>query len=186
MAEPGDPVLQVIVQTALEATAAAQGWMLAVQPAGLQIVATAGGEAGKLLGASVPVGSGSAGFVVASGQPLAVAPRGDDPRFAEGVAQLLGRRPSSVLTVPCTTATGVVGALELVDKAGGGTFSFDDAELVTLLADIAGAALVHRSAVVPEVPDAAQLGTELQRLADLDPSRYAAVAPAVAALLEWG
>ena len=148
-----DPVLHALAQAAVSATGASDGWLLAVEDAGLRVVAVAGpGTGAPVLAAVVPAGTGSAGFVAASGQPLAMAPRGDDPRFSEGTAQLLGRRPSSVLSVPASNDEGVVGVLELVDKAGGGNFSFDDVEIATMLADIAGVALTAERSSGPPSP----------------------------------
>jgi len=180
-----DPVLQAIVGAASDATAAAHGWLLGVDGENLRVVAAVGGDAGRLIGAVLPAEAGTAGYVVASGQPLAMARHGDDPRFAEGIASLLGRRPDSVLSVPCSTEEAVLGVLELADKAGGGSFSFDDVELATLLAGVAGASLAH-AAPAPAVPDAAQLASALEQLAATDPTRYAAVATVASALLALG
>ena len=184
-----NPVLRALAEAAVTATGASDGWLLAVEDDVLRVVAVAGSGTASLpaLDATIPAGAGSAGFVAASGQPLAVSPRGEDPRFDEGTSQLLGRRPTSVLSVPASTDDGVVGVLEVVDKAGGGSFSFDDVEMATLLADIAGVALVQaEGAAVTAVPRPAELGGELERLAASDPARYAGVAAAVAALLDRG
>lgn len=175
------------MQAALDATGASQGWLLARSGDGLAVTAAAGGEPGRLLGATVPVGSGTAGYVVSSGQPVAIAPRPDDERFEGGIAALIGRRPTSVLCVPCGDDEVVHGALELVDKQGGGTFSFDDVELASLLAAVAGAALgAGGRGGVGSVPSPGELGNELSQLAVADPPRYALIAPVVAALLASG
>jgi len=179
-------VLQTILQAAVDATAASKGWVLAVHGDELEVVAASGPEAGTLIGASSPVGSGTAGYVVASGQPMAMATRQDDPRSAEGILGLLDHRPSSVLCVPCGTEDEVVGALELVDKVGGGTFSFDDVELATLLAGIAGSALESSGEAVPAVRSPAEFAAELQRVASADPSGYGRVASVLEALLARG
>jgi GAF domain-containing protein len=187
MPAAADPVLHALAQAAVSATGASDGWLLVVEDTELRVVAVAGvGTGTSVLDATVAAGTGSAGFVAASGQPLAMAPRGDDPRFSEGTAQLLGRRPSSVLSVPASNDEGVVGVLELVDKAGGGNFSFDDVEIATMLADIAGVALTAERSSGPPVPRPAELGGELERLSAADPARYSAVASAVAALLARG
>ncbi len=181
-----DPVLQAIVRAAVDATGASGGWMLRADPAGLRVVAAAGESAARLLGLEVPSGRGTAGFVIECGEPLALALHGDDPRFKEGVAEVVGHAPTSVLTVPCTAGDEVVGALEVVDKSGAATFSFDDAEVVTLLASVAGASLAQGAIQAPPVPDPGQVGADLQRLAASDPSRYAAVAVAVRSWLGDG
>jgi GAF domain-containing protein len=179
-------VLQTIVQSAVDATAASQGWVLALHGDEFAVVAATGGQAGTLIGVRTPAGAGTAGFVVASGQPMAMAPRPDDPRSAEGIYALLEQRPTSVLCVPCGTEDEVVGVLELVDKVGGGTFSFDDVELATLLAGIAGSALDSSGETSPAARSPAEFGAELQRVAAADPSAYGRVASVLEALLARG
>lgn len=183
---PASAVLQAIVDAATDATAAAEGWILAPRDERLHVLAAAGDRPGQLLGTSVPAGEGTAGYVVASGQPLALAPRADDARATSGVAGLLGLRPASVLCVPCTSDDSVAGALEVVDKAGGGRFSLDDVELATLLGGIAGAALEEIAGTTPTVPTPAELAGGLERLAGAEPARYTALAAAVSALLDRG
>lgn len=179
-------MLQAIVDATADATVASEGWILAPRGDRLQVMAAAGDRPGRLLGASVPASEGTAGYVVASGQPLALAPRPDDPRAASGVAGLLGLHPASVLCVPCTGDDTIAGALEVVDKAGGGRFSLDDVELATLLGGIAGTALAELTGAASRVPAPAELAGDLERLADTEPARYAALAAAVSALLDRG
>src|SRR5262245_50374957 len=178
-----DPVLDAIVASAVGATGAAAGWLLDIDGDDLVVVGAAGPSAGELLGQRIPGEFGSAGYVVASGQPLAVTPRPGESG-ADGVATLAGLQPTSVLCVPCATEMAVLGALELVNKAGGGAFSFEDVEMATLLAEVAGPALAHRDATAVEVPKPEELSATLARLAAVDPGRYARVATFVRALLD--
>jgi sigma-B regulation protein RsbU (phosphoserine phosphatase) len=180
-----ETVLRALLEAATQATAAAAGWLVAPDDDRLHVLAATGEGTEELVGRSVGTESGTAGYVVASGQPLALASSAGDPRLAEGVAMLLGRAPQAVLSVPCSTADAVLGALEVVDKAGGGRFTFDDVELVTLLAGIAAAALTT-SAPALIAPRPTELAGDLQRLAETDAVRYAAVATAVNALLANG
>ncbi len=179
-------VLQAIIEAATDATSATEGWMLAQQGDQLLVVAAAGDRPGQLLGATVPADEGTAGYVVTSGQPLALSPRPDDARATSGIAGLIGLSPSSVLCVPCADDDSIGGALEVVDKAGGGRFSLDDVELATLLGGIAGAALAGTTGTGPAVPTPAELGGGLQRLAASEPARYSALATAIGALLDRG
>jgi GAF domain-containing protein len=180
-----NPVLQAITRVALDASGATSSWVLALEGERLRAVGAAGERAGELLGVEWPAGAGTAGYVVSSGQPIAIAPRGADRRLAEGLGAQLGRVPTSVLCVPCLHDDAVLGALELVDKAGGGPFSFDDVELVTLLGSIAGAALsVGGTEVAPRSP--AEFATELARLASSDPGAYGALSVLLEALLARG
>src|SRR5207247_1705955 len=132
-----DPVLTAIAQAAVGATGASHGWVLLLTDDQLEVSAAVGDGATKLIGRRVDAGSGTSGYVAASGQPLALAGSAGDPRLAEGVVAELGQRPASLLCVPCATDDRIVGVLELIDKDGGERFSFDAVELVTLLGGIA-------------------------------------------------
>jgi sigma-B regulation protein RsbU (phosphoserine phosphatase) len=184
---PFDAVLGAIIHAAVGASGAGRGWLL--HPDGstdLRVVAAAGDRPGDALGLRVPAERGSAGFVVASGQPFAAAIRpGADDRFTVAVALAIGVTPTSVLCVPCGTEEGVFGALEVIDKQGGGSFSIDDIELVTLLGGIAGAALASFDDA-GEVASPEELVAELRHVAADDPARYASMATLIRSLLAIG
>ena len=177
----GDAVLQAVVDAAVQATAAIAGWLVTPRDDELLVVASVGEGAHALVGRTVPVTAGTAGFVIASAQPLALGGSGDD-RLAHGVPELLGHLPNAVLCVPCVQDDAVIGALELIDKEGTSRFTFDDVEIVTLLAGIAAAALAA-AAPATVLPSPSELAADLQRLAAADVRRYAAVAGALTALL---
>lgn len=175
--------VQAVVDAAVDATDAALGWLAVVEGDDLVVVAAASADpsvASALVGRRVPAGLGSGGFVVQSGQPVALQPsRGGGD---EGTVALTGQAPAGLVCVPCTTADDVVGVLQVIDKAAGGAFGFDDVELLTILGGVAGAALADAGVFV-EVPEPARLAAQLGLLADADPGRYAAVASVLAALL---
>jgi GAF domain-containing protein len=184
---PLDAVLGAIAHAAVGASGATRGWLL--QPAGsdLRVVAAAGEHAGDVVGLTVPGDQGTEGFVVASGQPFAAAVRpGADDRFTVSVARAAGVTAASVLCVPCTTGDGVSGALEVVDRQDGGTFSIDDIELVTLLGGIAGPALAGYDAGSVEIASPEELVAELRHLAAEDPARYASMATVIRSLFAIG
>jgi GAF domain-containing protein len=178
-----DIVLDAIVRAAVEATGATRGWLVATDGAILRVVAAAGGERpGDLVGAEIAAGVGTAGLVIAGGQPMAVALRESDEQFAQGVIAVAGASPKSILSVPCGDDE-IVGALELIDKRGARNFAFDDVEIATMLADIAAAAIVVAiGGVAP--PSPAQLAAELDRIAADEPARYGVVAKLISALLD--
>lgn len=180
-----DPVLDAVLRAALDATAAIRGWVVARDGERLRVVAAAGvDEPGRLLDRETDAHAGTAGLVTASGQPMAIVPREGDPTVAQGVAGMVGVVPQAVLCVPCGDDE-VLGAIELVDKHGGGGFTFDDVEVATLLAGVAGAALATREPARAG-PTAAELAATLTRLEHDDPGYYATVAPLVSALLDRG
>lgn len=144
------------------------------------VVAAAVGDADSAnrVGQAVDL-SGAAGLALQGGHAVAMNPGvGDTSNSGAGGHD---GTPSSILAVPCGDEE-AVGVLEVVAKSGGGRFSFDDVELCTLLANIAGSALVEEPGR-REPPGAAQLGAELRSLESSDPQRYAHVAELLAALL---
>jgi hypothetical protein len=181
---------QVVCESAMDATAAEVGWVGLVEGQAVLVIAAAADDpvvASSMVGRRLAVDAGSVGFVLQSGQPMALHPAGriggaasatDEPAVA-----LLGRPPLSLLCAPCAGPADAVGVLQVLDKGGGGAFSFDDVEVVTLLGTVMGAALVDVGAVVDELPPPARLGHDLSGLADTDPARYATVARLVDSLL---
>ena len=179
------PLLQAIITSAVDATAAGAGWLAAVVDDELAVVAAASVEptlVDRVLWRRAPLGTGAASMVVQSGQPIALRSAGATV-IDTWAAELLGRDPDAIVCVPCHDDDQAIGALQLVDKVGGGPFTFDDVEIATLLGPIAGAALAEGAGAAARLASPAQLGSELGRLADADPTRYAAVAQAVAALV---
>ncbi len=177
------PVHQALVDAACSATGADHGWLLAVGNDALEVLAAAGGADPNALVATEVSVEGARGFAVMSGQPAALQPGADDTSNSgagggEGV-------PGSVLATPCSHED-VVGVIEVVRGQGGAAFSFDDVEIVSLLADIAGAAIADGEADTIEVTSPARLSVELSELAANDSQRYADVARVVEALLGQG
>ena len=143
------------------------------------------GGSEKVLGQRVPVGTGIAGWVVASGQPLAVADVRTDPRFARDVAELTGYVPTSIVALPLTTERGALGVLEVLDAEGG-----DDMELFMLFARQAALALEnaqmfddlgrHLLLAVARSTEDEHLGAALHRLVD-EPAAADPTLPRIAA-----
>jgi GAF domain len=173
------PTYHAVVQAAVEATGSAGGWLLAVDDGTFTVLAVHGhdGQGNNRIGVRVAA-DGAAGFVATSGQPAAMQVAADD---ADNVGAGGGTgSPSAILAVPCGTEE-VIGVVELVDPAGG-AYSFDDVEVVSMLADVAGAAMTE-TGTGPTPPSPAALALGLERLAAGDAGRYAAVARAVESLL---
>jgi GAF domain-containing protein len=114
---------------------------------------------------------------------MALATRPDDPRLSSGVVAAIGHPPATVLCIPCESGDGVNGVLEIVDKVDGAMFSFDDVELATLLAGVAGVAIEAEGSDRRAAPSPDELAGELRRLAAADPNRYGAVASVLAAVI---
>lgn len=74
-------------------------------------------DAGEIVGQRVPIDQGIAGWVVASGQPVAVSEVGADPRFARDLAERTGYVPRSILAMPLETEREMLGVIEVLDPS---------------------------------------------------------------------
>jgi GAF domain-containing protein len=106
------------------------------------VFSVASGEgATDVVGMRVPVGRGIAGWVVTSGQPIAIADVRRDPRFAADVAQTTGYVPRSILAMPLQTERRMIGAIEVLDRSSDGRDDRRDMQLLALFAEQAALAI---------------------------------------------
>lgn len=89
-------------------------------------------------GMRVPAGQGIAGWVVSSGQALAIDDVSRDRRFASEVAEGTGYVPRSILALPLETDRAVIGVIEVLDRR---TQRDRDMELLALFARQAALAI---------------------------------------------
>lgn len=88
----------------------------------------------EMTGLRVAVGEGIVGRTVARDECQIVADAATDPRVWRGGDQKSGFVTRSLLCVPLRTASGPIGALEIINRDDGGTFDDADAEALRLLA----------------------------------------------------
>ena len=93
--------------------------------------------ADDIVGVRLPAGTGLAGSVVSTGEPVFVAECRDDPRFAEGIAANTGYVPHTMLIVPLERGGKTLGVLSLLDRRDGGAYGGDDVSRAALFADLA-------------------------------------------------
>ena len=94
----------------------------------------------------IPASQGIAGWVVMSGQAIAVDDVGADPRFAATVAETTGYVPRSILAMPLQTDRRVLGVIEVLDRTDRSAAGLGDMELLALFAG--QAALVIESSTM--------------------------------------
>jgi GAF domain-containing protein len=82
----------------------------------LQFYVASGEGAEEVVGQRVPLGQGIAGFVVSSGQPIAIDDVTRDPRFAAAFAAGTGYVPTSILAMPLETDREMLGVIEVLDR----------------------------------------------------------------------
>lgn len=105
--------------------------------------AASGRGAAGIVGVRLPLGSGIAGWVATSGQPVEVADATADPRHATDVAEQAGYVPRALVTVPLLDDDGdTIGVLQVLDR--GAAARSDDLSTVALFARIAALALPDR------------------------------------------
>ena len=123
-----DRILLVVLETAMAATRARAGAVLLLGPdrSELELAVSQGlEERGVERDLRVPLGSGLAGRVARSGEPLRGRVGTADMTPAPGEP-----RAETVLAVPLRSSTTVIGVLTLYDRADGEVF--DEADLATL------------------------------------------------------
>lgn len=96
----------------------------------LRFLSAIGKVADKLLNLKVPAGKGIAGFVLSSGQPMAVADVGEELAFYDEVDKTTGYSTQTILATPLRYNGDVIGVLEYVNRIGDPPFeSFTPAEM---------------------------------------------------------
>jgi len=95
----------------------------------------AAGEQGQgVVGMAIRPGDGVAGYVFASGEPLAIGETTVDPRFRRDAAEQTGYVPRSLVAVPLADDAGTIGVLEVLDRRDGAPFDLMDLEAATVFA----------------------------------------------------
>ena len=87
-----------------------------------------------ITGLRIPLGQGVVGRAVAENRSQVVADAFSDSRVDRSNDSDTGFTTRSLLCAPLATAKGPIGALEVVNKRTGGSFSADDAEILRLVA----------------------------------------------------
>ncbi|HEX8288471.1 MAG TPA: GAF domain-containing protein [Pyrinomonadaceae bacterium] len=96
----------------------------------LRFLSAIGKVADKLLNLKVPAGKGIAGFVLSSGQPMAVADVGEEIAFYDEVDKTTGYSTQTILATPLRHNGEIIGVLEYVNRVGEPPFeSFTPAEM---------------------------------------------------------
>ena len=84
----------------------------------LRFLTAIGKVADKLLNLRVPAGKGIAGFVLSSGQPMAVADVGEEHAFYDEVDRKTGYSTQTILATPLRHNGETIGVLEYVNRIG--------------------------------------------------------------------
>ena len=137
------PLLQSIVEVAraIFGARAASIMLLDQQADELVFEAVTGEGEETLVGRRIPSGTGIAGWVAASGQPLVVEDVAADPRFAVEEARRTGYVPKGLMAAPLLREDRVLGVLNVLDRPERRRFSVAEMDLLGLFASQAAIAL---------------------------------------------
>ena len=122
--QSNDELLKSIVEAAVRIFNAAAGSILLVNEREhlLEFKVAFGGANHDLVGMKFPMDKGIAGYVVMTGQPLAISNVRQDARFNQEFAQSTGYVPTSILAMPLRTGERIVGVMEVLDKINAASF----------------------------------------------------------------
>ena len=138
-----DELLRSLTETArrLFGAAACSLALLSEDESELVYTVAAGQGADDVTGMRIPVSQGIAGWVVQSGQPIAVSDVATDPRFAREQAEQTGYIPQAIVAVPVETPARLLGVISLLDRDPRRPGAEQDMALLSLFADQAALAL---------------------------------------------
>ncbi|MEP6946001.1 MAG: GAF domain-containing protein [Acidobacteriota bacterium] len=108
----------------------------------LRFLAAIGKVADRLLEMRIPAGKGIAGFVVSSGQPMAITDVGGESTFYAEVDRATGYSTQTILATPLRYDGEVVGVLEYINRRGSPPyrpFTPDEMDQAAVYADAIGA-----------------------------------------------
>jgi GAF domain-containing protein len=168
--KPKDALLQTIVEAAGRIFGAAAASILLVneQEGLLEFKVTYGASDHDLVGTKFPLNKGIAGYVIMTGQPIAISNVRQDARFNQDFAKSTGYVPTSILATPLLAGEHVIGVMEVLDKIDAASFGMQDMSLLGLFANQAALA-IEQSLQMDQIRDTLVLG--LKRLASVNPSQ---------------
>jgi signal transduction protein with GAF and PtsI domain len=162
-------LLQSIVEAAARIFNAAAASILLVneQEQLLEFKVACGASNHDLVGMRFPLNKGIAGYVVMTGQPLAISNVRQDPRFNQDFAKSTGYVPSSILAMPLRSGDRVIGVMEVLDKINAASFGIQDMELLGMFAHQAAIA-IDQAQRMDHISEALVLG--LKKLVETKPT----------------
>ena len=107
----------------------------------------------NIIGKRMPVDKGIAGYVVMTGQPIAISDVQQDARFHQDFAESTGYVPQSILATPLLWEDRVIGVMSVLDKIDSPSFNMEDMELLGLFAQQASIA-IFQSQQYDQIDDA--------------------------------
>lgn len=142
---PQSRLLEMIVETAAHLITSRGAALFLIDDETQELVfeVALGDKAAEVKKFRVPLGTGIAGLVAVTGQPMAISDAQSDPRQAADIAKAVDYKPDSLLCVPLFFHDQVFGVLELLDRVGQPSYSPEDMEALGLFAGQAAVAIAQ-------------------------------------------
>ena len=136
-------LLRSVVEVARAIFGAKASSVLLLDEAANELVfeAVVGEGEDTLIGRRFPSGTGIAGWVLGTRQPLVLADVATDPRFSAEAAQSTGFVPNGIMAVPLLHGEDALGVLEVLDRPADARFRVEEVDLLGLFGIQAAAAL---------------------------------------------
>jgi len=130
-----EEVVNFVLDMAMDKVPAESGAVLFADVNGqeLYFASARGPKANEIMQFRVPMGIGVAGFCAREGVSLAISDAQRDPRFYAKISQSLNYDTQSVACAPVQLEGRVYGCLELVNRAGGTTFTSNEVNALTYI-----------------------------------------------------
>ena len=103
--------------------------------------AVAGEGEGELIGMRFPAGTGLAGWVLTTGEPLVVDDLSTDTRWSRSAAESTGYVPKNMMSVPLLVEERALGVLQVLDRPADSKLRLSEVDLLGLFANQAAIAL---------------------------------------------
>lgn len=161
-----DHLLSRIISEAAELTRAEAASILLLDPKTQQLhfKASSNKVPPEMSNMAVSLDDSIAGAILTENKPMYIKDVSQDPRWNQNVDDAIAFRTRSILGVPMhNVAQKPVGVLEALNKVGGGDFTVQDFETLSILADIAGVA-VEQARLFNELEQANSELNELDQL----------------------
>jgi len=158
-----DRLLELIIETATRMMDAKASSLLLVDPKTRKLyfkVAT-GEKKIDVKKFQIEIGQGIAGVVAQTGEPLLIQNVAKDPRWYKQISESIGFKTKSIACVPMKVKGDIIGVVEIIDKADGGTIQNEDLKLLSVFADLAALAIGNARKIAHDRREIRDLREEL-------------------------
>jgi Nif-specific regulatory protein len=158
-----DQLLELIIETATRMMDAKASSLLLLDPKTKKLyfkVAT-GEKKEDVKRFEIELGQGIAGYVAQTGESLLIPDVTKEPRWYKEISESIGFKTRSIACVPLKVMNKIIGVVEIIDKADGGSITNDDLKILSVFADLAALAIGNARKIEDDKREIKDLKREL-------------------------